>query len=1059
MPNATINIDDSLSYNIEMKETKKIYWKGLEQLSNDPEYVKYAEKEFPEYLPINGEETKGESSSRRDFLKLMGFGVAAATLASCEAPIRNAIPYVNKPEDIDPGVPNYYASSYWHGGYYASVVVKTREGRPIKIEGNTLCDIGEGGSSAQVDAAILSLYDKERLKNPKKGNEDISWDDIDQAATAGFSAAAAAGKKIVLVSNTILSPTYLKAIDELMAKYPTTELVQYDSQSAYGILKSNEEVFGLKALPTYLFDKANVIVSFDADFLGTWIDPIEFTRRYSKTRKLDPKKKQMSRHYQFESNLSLTGANADYRTPLKPSEQGAAVLALYNAIASATGNATVSGGQDVQHLEKATRDLLNAKGSALVVSGSNDPAVQNIIAGINDMLGSYGKTIVFGRSSKLKQGDEAAFAQFVNDAAAGNVGAAVMLNCNPIYNHPQGAELGDALAKVDFTLSTADRKDETAAKAGYIAPTHHFLESWGDIEPKMGVYNLVQPTITRLFDTRQQEESILTWSGNTSDYFTYLKNNWQQNFGEGKTGLTYQSFWDKCLQDGIYATEVESPVLIANVDANAAAAAIVTNYNGSGVELCLYYKIAVGDGTQGNNPWLHETPDPITKATWDNYLTIAIADAKEWGITESEGKANKVNLTVNGASHNLPVIIQPGQAKGTVGLALGYGRTSGGRVANDLGVNATGLITSLNGTQSYNVLSGVSVEVTADMYQVARTQTHQTYMERGNVVQESTLAKYKKDSSAGRVHPHVATWQSPDGKVAPGELSLWKGHKYKDHHWGLAIDMNTCTGCTACHVACVSENNIPVVGREEVINRRDMHWMRIDRYYSSDEAAVASAEGIIDGLRALEVAAENPEVIFQPMMCQHCNNAGCETVCPVAATTHSTEGLNQMVYNRCIGTRYCANNCAYKVRRFNWFKYHDNTQFDKNLSMNNDLGKMVLNPDVTVRSRGVMEKCSMCVQRIQLGKLQAKKEGRRTNDDDITMACASACPADAILFGDMNDPNSELSKLLKIKDLEGDYGIDKQIGEERAYTVLEEVGTKPNVLYLTKIRNKEEKNA
>ena len=804
-----------------------------------------------------------------------------------------------------------------------------------------------------------------------------------------------------------------------------------------------------------MFDNADVIVSFDADFLGTWIDPIEFTKRYSKTRKLDPKKKKMSRHYQFEANLSLTGANADYRTPTKPSEQGPAVLALYNALASATGNSSVSGGKDVKNIDKAASDLLKAKGKALVVSGSNDPAVQNIIAAINNMLGSYGSTINFSRYSKLKQGDEASFEEFVNDAAAGNVGAAIMLNCNPVYNHPQGAQLAEALAKVDFTISTADRKDETARKVSYIAPTSHFLESWGDAEPKNGAYMLVQPTISTLFNTRQQEASVLTWSGNNTDYFEFLKSNWQQNFGDGKTGLTYQSFWDKCLQDGVYHSEVEAPELVANVNVDASASAIASNYNGSGVELTLYYKVAIGDGTQANNPWLQETPDPITKATWDNYLTVSISDAKEWGITEAEAKSNRVNLTVNGTTLNLPVIIQPGQAKGTVGLALGYGRTSSGRVGDDLGVDANSLIAKLNGTQSYSVSSGVSIEVTSEMYQVAKTQTHQTYMDRGNVVQEATLKAYKKDSYAGREMPQISTWQSPTGKVAPGELSLWKGHKYKDHHWGLAIDMNSCTGCSACHVACVSENNIPVVGRDEVINRRDMHWIRIDRYYSSDEAEVASATGIIDGYRALEVAAENPEVTFQPMMCQHCNNAGCETVCPVAATTHSTEGLNQMAYNRCIGTRYCANNCAYKVRRFNWFKYHDNTQFDKNLSMNNDLGKMVLNPDVTVRSRGVMEKCSMCVQRIQLGKLQAKKEGRRTNDDDITTACASACPADAIVFGDMNDSKSNISQQLKIKDQEGDYGIDKQIGEERAYTVLEEIGAKPNVLYLTKIRNKD----
>jgi len=1041
-----------------MKETKKIYWKGLEQLKNDPEYVKYAEKEFPEYLPINGEEPSGDTS-RRDFLKLMGFGVAAATLASCEAPIRHAIPYVNKPEDIDPGVPNYYASSYWHGGQYASVVVKTREGRPIKIEGNTLSKISQGGISAQVDGAILSLYDKERLKNPRSGAADISWNDLDKAAIEAFGSAAAAGKKIALISNTIISPTFKKAIEEFKAKFPTAELIQYDAQSAHGMLKSNEEVFGLRAIPSYRFDKASVIVSFDADFLGTWIDPIEFTKGYSKTRKLDPKRKQMSRHYQFESNLSLTGANADYRTPLKPSEVGPAVVALYNAVASASGSATTTGGKDVNHIKKAAQDLLAAGKNALVVSGSNDPAVQTMVTAINNLLGSYGTTLSISQQSNLKQGDEVAFNQFINDTESGSVGAAVFIDCNPVYNHPQGGKLAKALAKVDFTVSTADRKDETASSVNYIAPTNHILESWGDAEPRAGMFSLSQPTITSLFDTRQQEASILAWSGNSTDYFDYLKTNWQEKFGEGKSGFTYQSTWDKWLQDGIYQSDTEATEASADINVDAAASSITANYKGSEIELSLYYKVAIGDGTQANNPWLHETPDPITKAVWDNYLTVAIADAKTWGIIEAEGKANRVNLTVNGTTHNLPIVIQPGQAKGTVGLALGYGRTSSGRVGDKLGVDATNLMAEVNGVNSLSVFAGVSLEVTDDMYQVARTQTHQTYMERGNVVQESTLAEYKKDSSAGRVKPHVATWQSPDGKVAPGELSLWKGHKYKDHHWGMVIDMNSCTGCSACHVACVSENNIPVVGRQEVINRRDMHWMRIDRYYSSDEAAVSSASGVIAGLKALEQAAENPEVVFQPMMCQHCNNAGCETVCPVAATTHSTSGLNQMVYNRCIGTRYCANNCPYKVRRFNWFKYHDNKQFDKNLSMNNDLGKMVLNPDVTVRSRGVMEKCSMCVQRIQLGKLKAKKENRRTNDDDINMACASACPADAIVFGDMNDSQSKLSKLLKIKDLEGDYGIDKKIGEERAYTVLEEVGSKPNVLYLTKIKNKDKNNA
>ena len=411
-----------------------------------------------------------------------------------------------------------------------------------------------------------------------------------------------------------------------------------------------------------------------------------------------------------------------------------------------------------------------------------------------------------------------------------------------------------------------------------------------------------------------------------------------------------------------------------------------------------------------------------------------------------EDYTNLVNLTIGGTTLKVPAVIQPGQAIGTIGLAVGYGRRNAGKVGTGLGVDAYPLVTTLNGTQSYYITKGVTLELTSESYRIARTQTHHTYMERDFVVQESTLSEYQKDAGAGRYHPKVSTWKEADHALKPNSVSLWKGHKYDNHHWGLVVDMNSCTGCSACLVACNVENNIPVVGKDEVLMRREMHWLRIDRYYSS-----ATTE---DDRRAQEDPSDNPDVTFQPMMCQHCNNAPCETVCPVAATTHSSEGLNQMAYNRCIGTRYCANNCPYKVRRFNWFKYHDNDQFASvNTTMNTDLGKMVLNPDVVVRSRGVMEKCSLCVHRIQYGKLEAKKEGRRPNDDDINTACASACPTNAIVFGDMLDTNSRISKML---DFEIDDEGNKVPSEARAYNVLEEIGVRPNVYYLTKIRNKDE---
>ena len=1035
-----------------MKENQKTYWKGIEQLTNEPSFVKNAEKEFPEYLPIN--ENGEGSSNRRDFLKLMGFGIAAASLAACEAPVRKAIPYLNKPVDVDPSIPNYYASTYVNGGDAVSIVVKTREGRPIKIEGNKYSSMTQGGTNAQVEASVLSLYDKERLIGPKKTGSNTDWSTLDKEVTAKLNDISAKGGQIRIVSNSVLSPTTKRAVGEFVAQYPTTQHISYDSSSAYGISEANRRSFGESMVPSYDFSKAKTIVSVGADFLGTWISPIQFTKQYSKTRKISSENREMSRHYQFESNLSLTGANADYRTGIRPSEVGQVVAAMYNGIASKAGQAKVNGGSaaDVAHLSAAINELWANRGQGLVVSSSNDPAVQVLINGINAMLGNYGTTINVNTPVHFRQGNDQAMSAFVKDLNAGLISAVIFFNCNPVYDSAEGQALQAGLAKATLKVSTSDRMDETAAAVDYVAPDHHYLEQWNDVELKTGHFSLIQPTIAPLFDTRQSPESFLMWSGKTVEYYTYLQDNWRENFFTKQNDTSnFQTFWDKALFDGVFETEVNAADYAYDFSqASAAATSISQNYkrNGEGLELALYEKIAIGNGSMANNPWLQETSDPITKATWDNYLTVSQAQAAEWGIKLDEGNTELVNLTVGNASVTVPVLVQPGQAAGTVGLALGYGRTNAGRVGNEVGVNAYPFITKLNGANIYDVFAGVSVEKAGEAYRIAQTQTHQTYMGRTNVIQEATLAEYKKDTKAGREFPKIYK----EGEyIEPSKITLWKGHEYNNHHWGLAIDMNSCTGCSACTVACQAENNIPVVGKEEVLNRREMAWIRIDRYYSSDAP--------VDDLKALEKASENPEVTFQPMMCQHCNNAPCETVCPVAATTHSTEGLNQMTYNRCIGTRYCANNCPYKVRRFNWFKYHDNTQFDKNLSMNNDLGKMVLNPDVTVRARGVMEKCSMCVQRIQAGKLAAKRENRRPEDGDINMACASACPADAIIFGDLNDQNSRISKALKIEEKKDYQGATERVVEEdRAYHVLEEINVNPNVWYFTKIRNKEKQS-
>jgi len=1026
-----------------MKENKKTYWKGLEQLSNDPEFVKHADKEFVE-LPSSLNEDG--SASRRDFLKLMGFSVAAASLAACEAPIRKAIPYVNKPIDINPSIPNYYASTFTSGGDYASVVVKTREGRPIKIDGNALSPITKGKVNAIVEGSILSLYDKQRVAGPMLAGAASDWAKIDAHVKSKLAAAGI----VKIVTNTILSPTTEKALQEFSAAFGGAEVVVYDPISNFGITKASETFYGQAILPSYHFDKAKTIVSFGADFLGTWISPIEFAGAYAKTRKISKEKPEMSRHFQFESNLSLTGANADYRTPIKASQSGLAVLALYNALASKAGVATVSAPKvTVAHLDKAANALWDTKGASLVVSGSNDPNVQVVIHAINELLGNNGATVDFTNSVNFRKGNDARMNQFITELKGGSVGAVIFYNCNPVYDHPRGAELAAGIAKAKLSIATNGTLDETASLVQVVAPDHHFLESWNDFNPKKGLYSLAQPTISPLFKTRQAQDSFLTWAGSTTPYYDYLQANWNNTlFATLGAGVSFQEFWDRSLFNGVVGAAAEPAALAPIGNATAAAAEVAKSYTAASTspELVIYTKIGIGSGAFANIPWLQEMADPITKATWDNYLTVSQKWATENGVAMVEENTKKASLTVNGKTILVPILIQPGQAEGTFGLALGYGRSKAGRVADGVGVNAYDLLDSSKGFVNFDVTAKVTVAVTEEAYKIARTQTHQTFMGRENVIQEATLAEYKKDASAGRYHPEIYK----DGEfVKPSKISLWNGHKYSQHHWGLAIDMNSCIGCGACTVACQVENNVAVVGKQEVLNRREMAWIRIDRYYSSDAAP--------DDLSGMEVAAENPEVTFQPMMCQQCNNAPCETVCPVAATTHSSEGLNQMTYNRCIGTRYCANNCPYKVRRFNWFKYHDNKDFaGVNIAQNDDMGKMVLNPDVTVRVRGVMEKCSMCVQRIQAGKLTAKREKRTIVDGEINVACAVACPTDALVFGDLNDVNSQVSKLLKIE--ESDLA-SKEVGEERAYHVLEEINVSPNVWYFTKIRNKEKNEA
>lgn len=1072
-----------------MKEEKQ-YWKGIEELNEDPAFLATRDDEFNNTSLAEENDSESSETSRRDFLKMMGFGVAAVSLAACEAPVRKVIPYISKPVDVDPGIPNYYASSYVNGGKFCSVVVKTREGRPILVEGNPESPISKGGVDSLTAASVLDLYDSSRLTTFTKEGEEIEKSKADKEIIAALKQA----KNIKIVSQTVLSPSMKSVIADFKAAYPATQHVMYDPISNSGLLNAWSG-----KLPKFDFTNADVIVSFSADFLGTWISPVEFSKQYSAKRKLNKSKNVMSRHYQFESTLSIAGSSADYRQPVKPSEEPFYIVELYNKIASKAGGVTytVSKKIDAKLIDQAASDLLKAKGKSIVVSSSNDTQVQLVVKEINKLLGNLGKTIDTSVTSNLAQGNDKAFADFVESLYKGETDAVIFMGANPVYDHPYAKEITEGLKKASLTVSLADRVDETAALCTYVCPDTHFLESWGDAEPYSGHLALVQPTISPIFKgTREAAESLLTWAGSNTEYYEYIRSVWNKKyFTKQSKEILFDSFWDKSLQKGFVevsssASVVATPVAatdsttasveeepVAPVAASLSASVVnkisKTYADSKGIEITFFESSKMGTGASANNPWLQELPDPISKVTWDNYLAISILDVAESTSQVKELVGAKdgdiVSILAKGKGLiKIPVLIQPGQASGTASVALGYGRESAGKLQNGvkyknaagenkIGSNVYPLIVGFNSTLHY-FNNEALVKNQNTTHKLARTQTHQTIMGRKNI-QEAKLSEYQ-------VSPASVTWRpklhTSEGLLKPSQIDAWvvpskdedgnikEGitHEYNNHHWGLVIDLNSCTGCSACVISCHAENNVPVVGKDEVLRKRDMHWMRIDRYYSSQAELDYGKEGAKEeaGYKAMENPAYNPEVSFQPMMCQHCDHAPCETVCPVLATTHSSEGLNQMTYNRCIGTRYCANNCPYKVRRFNWFNYSDSTsdrEFKNvNTPANDDLTKMVLNPDVTVRARGVMEKCSMCVQRIQAGKLKAKLEGRKVKDGDIITACASSCPTDAITFGDMNDKESRVYKAIN------------EENSDRAYHVLEELNVKPNVSYLTKIRNK-----
>ena len=1016
-----------------MSSNKK-YWKSVEELNENSSIVEtLRNNEFVEAIPtdefLSNSSLSSSSTTRRDFLKYVGFTTAAATLAACEGPVNKSIPYVVQPETIIPGVADYYATTMFDGFDFANLLLKTREGRPIKIDNNK-SEGAKFAANARVHASILSLYDSMRLQYPKIDAKKASWNEVTSKIKSNLKSAN--GKQIVLLTNTLASPSTEKLIADFISKNPTAKHVVYDAVSESAALDAYETVYGERALVDYDFSKAtSVIVSLNADFLGDWQGG-GYDAGFAQVRV--PKSGKMTKFFQLEANMTLSGAAADKRIPMTVANQKQALVKIYNVIT----NSSIPTGKIPNEAEvvKAAQQLKSAGSNGVLVCGIQDKNAQLIVLAINQVLSSEAFVGVGARL--IRKGSNEDLNQLIKDMNAKSVHTLIMSGVNPVYTLANNKAFLSGLKQVPLSVAFSLKEDETAEKTTIAAAVPHYLESWNDNILTKGTYSLTQPTIRPLFETKQFQEVLMFLNVTSGTYYDYIKSNASSYLGG--------SSWSKVLHDGVIASG-DKTISGGTADYAGAASTLASSKALADFELVLYTKTGLGDGQQANNPWLQEFPDPITRVSWDNYATVSIADAKKLELSNeivANGGLNGsyVDLVVNGVKlEKVPVIVQPGQAVGTIGLALGYGKKATLKEEMQVGLNAYSLYTNFDNVQS------VKISKASGDHEFACVQSQKTLMGRGDIVKETTLEIFNtKDAKEWNEVPMV----SLDHKeVEATKVDLWESFdRSVGHHFNLSIDLNACTGCGACVIACHAENNVPVVGKSEIRRSRDMHWLRIDRYYSSEDTfegdnkkkeefdGLFGDKGSLGGFGEMESPANNPQVVFQPVMCQHCNHAPCETVCPVAATSHSRQGQNHMAYNRCVGTRYCANNCPYKVRRFNWFLYNKNSEFD--FHMNDDLGRMVINPDVNVRSRGVMEKCSMCIQMTQKTILDAKRDGRVIKDGEFQTACSNACSTGAMVFGDINDKES------KVKTLKED---------ERMYHLLESVGTKPNVIYHVKVRN------
>jgi molybdopterin-containing oxidoreductase family iron-sulfur binding subunit len=948
------------------------YWQDVENKVLDKKHLsqEFKDDEFDSF---------SVQKNRRSFLKIMGFSVAALPLTSCiKIPVKKAIPYLNKENDSVPGVANWYASTF--DGI--PVLVKTREGRPIKIEGNDKSLTTFGGASARAQASVLSLYDENRKKTPTVDGKNVNWPQFDKALSAKLKMS---GGKNYIVTSSMSSPSELTLITEFSKQFNFTHVV-YEPVSFSAQAKANELTHGSYSLSEYDFEKADFVVSLGADFLGSWGNDVANAKGYGKRRKVDHENG-MNKHYHFESTMSLTGSNADYRYTVSHSEQKNILLALYAAV---TGTTHKISNKHQKIISDLAAELLANKGRSLVVCGCNEIAMQVLVNKINSALGNYESSISVYRKKYNAVANDELFENLVSEMDSGQVNNLFLIDVNPVYSYYNAEKFKSAFSKVKNTATFTASDNETSSMSQFVANSNHVYESWSDSMVSATELSLTQPVLQGLFGTRMWTESLMSLMGRKASFYDYMKKFWS-DFGLN---------WNQVLHDGVAKIEKFSSIASEKpLNATSYVNELKAQKTQEGLNLITYVKYGIGNGDMTNNPFLQEMPDPVTKATWDNYALISPAYAKANKLTLGD----IVEVSNGRTKFSLPVIIQPGTEENTVAMAVGYGRKVAGKVARNLGVNAYGLH-AFNKTYTTSESFG-TLKKTGMNTPIAQTQTHHS-MEGRDIIRETTLKSFKGNPKAGNeVHK-------------PKTVHIYPAHKRDGHQWSMSVDLTSCTGCSSCIVSCSAENNVPVVGKQEVINRREMHWLRLDRYYKGDEA--------------------QPEVSHMPMLCQHCDNAPCENVCPVLATSQSSDGMNMQTYNRCVGTRYCANNCPYKVRRFNWFNY----------DRSNKIEKMALNPDVSIRTRGIMEKCSMCVQRVQEGKLNAKRDRRKLKDGDIQLACQQSCPTDSITFGDLNDPNSKIAKISRMEN-----NMHK-IDHPRGYAVLEELNVQPRVSYLTKIRNK-----